>query len=157
MNKPIFTVIYSIALFAFGALAHALFAEPNVQIAPLKSDEFEASATTDLQVSKPYEPISSQPITKINTDEMVNCEAVESQLNTLKNQAEEQAQHKHKLEKAKVLRDKLYNYQDENLAELRMLDKVGALSAEIAGAIGLSREEFEALNEILIERQQAEK
>lgn len=129
-------------MFAFGALTHALFAEPNTQIAPLKSDEFEASFITDLQVSQPYKPISSQPITKLNTDEMVNCVAVESQLNTLNKQAEEQAQHKHKLEKAKVLRDKLYNYQDENPAELRMLDKVGALSAEIAGAIGLSREEF---------------
>ncbi|MDE3273327.1 hypothetical protein [Pseudoalteromonas sp. G4] len=157
MNKPIFTIIYSIALFAFGVLAHALFAEPNTQIAPLKSDEFEASVITDLQVSQPYEPISSQPITKLKEGGTVNCEAVETQLNALNKQAEEQAQHKINLERAKELRKKLYSYQDDNLAEQRMLDKIGALSAEIAGAIGLSREEFEALNKILLEREQAEK
>ncbi|MFY8351078.1 hypothetical protein AAEU29_11135 [Pseudoalteromonas sp. SSM20] len=157
MNKPIFTIIYSIALFAFGALAHALFAEPNTQIAPLKSDEFEAAAITNVQTNHSKEPISIQPITEIKTGDAVNCEAVETQLNELKEQVEEQAQHKINLERAKALRKKLYSYQDENLAEQRMLDKIGALSDEIAGAIGLSREEFEALNKILLEREQAEK
>lgn len=67
MNKPVLSIIYSIALFAFGALAHAIFAEPNTQITPLKSNEFEASHITDVQAKQPYEPISILPITQLNT------------------------------------------------------------------------------------------
>lgn len=159
MNKPVLLVVYTVTVFSLGAAAHALFAKPNVDTITLSSNAKTASKSEVLTQQGAEQSINSSAVNG-SASQAAQCETAQAELLALSEQLEEEkaaeSQEQIKQAKAKALRDKLFARADSALDEQRLLDKIGALSAEIAAAIGLSSEEFQALNEILLDKERAD-